>query len=108
MCGGEVFHAKTNHVFCGRRRVQEVAGKDLATGFAEVLRQEGVQDGVNAGVSIGQAVGHEAEDIGRLGQGESAELRPHDDDVVGHPADSEDGDDQEDRLSRLQGEITSV
>lgn len=46
-------------------------------------------------------MGHEAEDIGGLGQGESAELRPHDDDVVGHPADSEDGDDQEDRLSRF-------
>lgn len=53
-------------------------------------------------------MGHEAEDIGGLGQGESAELRPHDDDVVGHPADSEDGDDQEDRLSRLKGEITCV
>lgn len=42
VCGREVFHAKTNHIFRGWRWVQEVAGKDFATGFAEVLRQEGV------------------------------------------------------------------
>lgn len=106
----EVLHAETNHLSLGWRWVQGAAGEDLATGLPEVLGQEGVEDGVNARVSIGQAVGGDTKDEGGVVQGEGAELHPHGDDVVGHPADGESGYDQEDRLSRLQEnrELTSV
>lgn len=101
MRGGKVLHAETNHLFFWRRG-QEAAGKDLAAGLAEVFRQEGVEDGVDTGVSIGQDVGDNSESKGGVIQGKGAELHPHGDDVVGHPADGEGSDDQEDRLSRLQ------
>ena len=61
VCGGEVIHAKSNHLLVGWRRVWEMAGEDLAAGFSEILRQECIEDRVNAGVSIGQAVGHDTE-----------------------------------------------
>lgn len=78
-----------------------MAGEHLAAGFAEVLRQEGVEDGVDAGVPVGQAVGHDAERKGGVVQRVGAELHPHDDDVVRHPANGEARDDQEDGLDRL-------
>ncbi len=108
--GGEVLHAETDHLAVGRRWVQEAAGEDLAAGLAEVLRQEGIKDGVDAGVSIRQAVGDDAKGEGCIIQGKSAKLHPHGDDVVGHPADGEGGDDQENCLSRLREsrEETSV
>lgn len=105
--GGEVVHAETNRLARGRRRVQEVAGEDLAAGLAEVLGQEGVEDGVDAGVAVGQAVGHNAEGEGGVVQREPAKLHPHGDDVVRHPAEGEGGDDQENRLGRLRREETS-
>lgn len=82
--------------------MQEAAGEDLATGLAEVLGQEGVEDGVDAGVSIRKAVGNDTKGKSGVIQGKGAELHPHGDDVVGHPADGEGGDNQENRLSRLQ------
>lgn len=102
MRGGEVLHAEPNHLAVGWRRVQELAGEDLAAGLAEVLRQEGVEDGVDTGVPIRQAVGDDAKGKGGIVQGKGAELHPHGDDVVGQPADGEGSDDQENRLSRLQ------
>lgn len=102
VCGGEVLHAETNHLSLGWRWVQGAAGEDLATGFPEVLRQEGIEDWVNTRVSVRQAVRDDTKDKGGVIQGEGAELHPHGDDVVGHPADGEGGDDQKDRLSRLQ------
>lgn len=73
----------------------------MATGLAEVLRQKSVEDRVDTGVSIRQAVGDDAKDEGGVVQGEGAELRPHDDDVMGQPADGEGSYDQENSLSRL-------
>lgn len=103
MRGGEVLHAETNHLALGLRRKQEAAGEHLAARLTEVLRQEGVEDWVDAGVPVGQAVGDNTEGKGGIVQGEGAKFHPHGDDVVGHPADGEGSDDQEDGLSRLQG-----
>lgn len=107
--GGEVLQPETNNLGV-RWRVQEAAGEDLAAGLPEVLGEEGVQDGVDTGVSIRQAVGDDAKCKGSFIQRKGAELHPHGDDVVRHPADSEGGDDQEDCLSCLQEnrEETSV
>lgn len=102
VCGGEVVHAESNHLPVGGWSAEQVAGEDLVAGFAEVLGQEGVEDGVDAGVSIGQAVGDDPESKGGVVEREGAELRPHGDDVVRHPADGEAGDDQEDGLRRLR------
>lgn len=101
MSGGEVLHSEAHHLPLGWWRVQKAAVEHLVARLAEVFRQEGVEDGVDAGISIRQTVGDDAEGEGRLGQRESAELHPHGDDVMRHPADGEGGDDQEDRLSRL-------
>lgn len=102
MRGGEVLHAETNHLAVGWRPIQEVAGEDLVTGLTKILRQEGVEYGVNAGVPIRQAVCDNAEGKGGVIQGEGPKLYPHGDDVMRHPADGECGDEQENRLSRLQ------
>lgn len=102
MRGGEVLRAETNHLAVGWGHVQEAAGEDLPTGLAEVLRQEGVEDGVDAGVSIRQAVGYDAKGEGGVIQGKGAKLHPHGNNMVGHPADGEGSDEQENRLSRLQ------
>lgn len=102
MCGGEVLHAQTNHLSLRWRSVQGATGEDLTTGLTEVLRQKGVEDGVDTGVSIGQAVGDDSENKRGVIQREKAKLHPHGDDVVGHPADGEGGDDQKDCLSRLR------
>lgn len=102
MCGGEVLHAESNHLAAGWRRVQEVAGIDLAAGLTEVLGQEGVEDGVHARVPVRQAVRDDTKSEGGVVQRKRAKLHPHGDDVVRHPADGEGGDDQENRLSRLQ------
>lgn len=102
VCGGEVVHAEAYHLPFGRRRVQEVAGEDLTARVAEILGQEGIEDRVDAGVSVGQAVGDDAEGEGGVVQREGAKLHPHGDDVMGHPADGEGGDDEEDGLSRLR------
>lgn len=93
MCGGEVVHAESDHLPVSWWFVQQVAGKDLAAGFAEILWQEGVEDGVNAGVTVGKAVGDDTESKGGVVEREGAKLRPHGDDVVRHPADGEAGDD---------------
>ena len=103
VCGGEVLHAEANHFTLRCRWTQEVAGEDLAAGLAEVLGQESIEDGVNAGVSVGQTVGHDTKGEGGVIQREGAKLRPHGDDVMRHPAYGEGSDDQENNLSRLQG-----
>lgn len=66
---GEVLHTESNHLAVGWGRVQEAAGKDLATGLAEVLRQEGIEDRVDAGISIRQAVGDDAKGKGGVIEG---------------------------------------
>lgn len=81
-----------------------MAGEDLAARLTEVLGQEGVENRVNAGVTIGQAVGDDTEGEGGVIQGEDAKLHPHGDDVMRQPADGKGSDNQEDSLSRLQGE----
>lgn len=55
-------------------------------------------------------MGDNAEGKGGIIEREGAELHPHGNDMMGHPADGEGGDDQEDRLSRLEEnrEETSV
>ena len=102
MRGGQVLQAETDHVATRWWwREQEAAAADLAARSAEVLRQKGVEDGVDAGVSVRQAVGKDAEGKGGVGQREAAELHPHGDDVVRHPADGEGCHDQQHRLSCL-------
>lgn len=99
--GGEVLHAEANHLLHGRRREEEATGEDLLAGLAEVLRQKSVQDGVDTGVAVGQAVRQYAESEGGVIQGKPAELHPHGDDVMGHPADQEGSDHQQNRLCCL-------
>lgn len=55
-------------------------------------------------------MGDDAKGKGCVIQGKGAKLHPHGDDVVGHPADGEGGDNQEDCLSCLREnrEETSV
>lgn len=55
-------------------------------------------------------MGDYSKDKGGIIQREDAKLYPHGNDVVGHPADGEGGDNQKDRLSRLEEnrEQTSV
>lgn len=102
MRGGEVLCAETNHLAVSWGLAQKPASKDLPTGLAEVLRQEGVEDGVDTGVSIRQAMGDDAKSKGGIVQGKDAKLHPHDNNVVGQPADSEGGDEKENYLSCLQ------
>lgn len=102
VCTGEVLHTESNHLAVGWGRVQEAARKDLATGLAEVLRQEGVEDRIDAGISIRQAVGNDTKGKGGIIEGKWAKLYPHGDNVVRCPADSERSNKQENRLSRLQ------
>lgn len=72
------------------------------TGFTEVFRQKGVEHRVHAGVSVGQTVRDYAEGKGGVVERERAELHPHGNDVVRHPADCEGRDHQQNRLSSLE------
>lgn len=101
MCHGEVLHANAHHFFHRRRRVKKAACEDLLAGFSEVFRQESVKNGVDTGVSIGQAMRNNAKCKGCIIQGKVAELHPHSDNVVRHPADEECSDNQQHRLSCL-------
>lgn len=78
-----------------------MASEDLLAGFSEVFREESVKNGVDTGVSIGQAVRDDAKRKGSIIQGKLAELHPHSNNVVRHPADEERSDNQQHRLSRL-------
>lgn len=101
MCHGEVLHADTHHFFHRRRRVKKTACEDLLAGFSEVFREKSVKNGVDAGVSVGQAMRDDAKRKGSIIQGKLAELHPHGDNVVRHPADEEHSDNQQHRLSCL-------
>lgn len=110
MRGGEVLCAETDHLTVLWGLIEKPASEDLPTGLAEVLRQECIEDGVDTGVSIRQAMGDDAKGKGGIIQGKDAKLHPHDNNVVGQPADSEGGDEKENYLSCLQdrGEKKSV
>lgn len=51
--GREVLRAYSDPFLGGSRPQEELAGKDLPAGFAEVFREESVDDGVDARVPVG-------------------------------------------------------
>lgn len=53
VCGREVLHAYSDQFLSGNWPQEELAGKDLPAGLAEVFREESVNDGVDARVPVG-------------------------------------------------------
>lgn len=49
----KVLHAYSDLFLSGSRLQEELTGKDLPAGFAEVFREESVNDGVDARVAVG-------------------------------------------------------
>lgn len=74
------------------------AAEHFPEAFTEVFGHQGIDDGVEAGVGISREVGQDAQDIGGDVEREVSRPHPHDDQVVGEPAEAEDGGDDDDHL----------
>lgn len=74
------------------------AAENFPEAFPEVFGYQGVDDGVEAGVGISHEVGQDAQDIGGTVEREVSRPHAHDDQVVGEPAEAEDGGDDDDHL----------